>query len=70
MCCCAFLTSHPDQGMTPKLSKFWMPLDAFTKETMEGLCRGNVQVPAGDSKEKWEQYEKGKLEQMNSARKN
>jgi short-subunit dehydrogenase involved in D-alanine esterification of teichoic acids len=28
---------HDHQGMSEKLSKFWMPLKDFTKEVMQGL---------------------------------
>ena len=41
-----------------------MPLDKFTEETMAGLCRGDVQICPGDSKEKWEKFEKGKIEML------
>lgn len=59
---------HDHQGTTPKLSKFWLPLDKFTEETMAGLCRGDLHICPGDTKEKWEKFEKGKLEMMASNR--
>ena len=37
----------PDQGTTPALSKFWMPLDEFTQKTVEGLVRGDPEVAVG-----------------------
>ncbi|GJE85776.1 NAD(P)-binding protein [Phanerochaete sordida] len=55
---------HDHQGMTPKLSKFWLPLDEFTEQTMAGLCRGDVQVCPGDTQDKWDKFEKGKIELM------
>lgn len=55
---------YADQGTTPKLSKFWLPLDKFTEQAMAGLCRGDVQICPGDSQDKWVKYEKGKIEQM------
>lgn len=56
-----------DQGTTPALSKFWMPLDAFTKETMEGLCRGDLQITAGNAKQTWEKWDEGKPEALAQA---
>ncbi len=31
---------------------------------MEGLCRGDTQIPVGDAVGKWETFEKGKLDAM------
>ncbi|KZT75184.1 NAD(P)-binding protein [Daedalea quercina L-15889] len=53
---------HDHQGTTPKLSKMWLPLEDFTKEAMEGLKRGDVQIPVGRVKQQWDIFEKGKLE--------
>lgn len=53
-----------DQGMTPMLSKFWMPLGTFTEQVMEGLKRGDTQIAPGTSGENWERFEKGKLERI------
>ena len=39
-----------------------MPLDVFVKETMEKLRQGGSQIPIGVAAERWEQFEKGKLE--------
>ncbi|EMD42202.1 hypothetical protein CERSUDRAFT_147848 [Gelatoporia subvermispora B] len=55
---------HDHQGMTPMLSKFWMPLDTFTEQVMEGLKRGDTQIAPGTSGENWERFEKGKLERI------
>ncbi|KAJ7783475.1 hypothetical protein DFH07DRAFT_787911 [Mycena maculata] len=38
---------HDEQGTTPMLAKFWMPLDEYTTKTMEGLRRGDEQVAVG-----------------------
>ncbi|KAJ7042526.1 hypothetical protein C8F04DRAFT_1076216, partial [Mycena alexandri] len=38
---------HDEQGTTEMLSKFWMPLDEYTKTTIEGLRRGDIHVAAG-----------------------
>jgi len=38
---------HDEQGTTPALSKFWMPLDEYTGKTMEGLRKGDEQVAVG-----------------------
>lgn len=56
-----------DQGdARERLSKRWMPLDKFTEEAMEGLCRGDLQIPVGNSKLTWERFERGKIEEMTS----
>ncbi|TFY61938.1 hypothetical protein EVJ58_g4200 [Rhodofomes roseus] len=60
---------HDHQGTTPALSKLWMPLDEFTKEAMEGLQRGDVEIPVGKSAQQWEAFEKGKLEKVEGAQK-
>ncbi len=59
-----------DQGTTPALSKLWMPLDEFTKHTMEGLIRGDSEVAVGFSAQLLEKYEKGKRESVEQASKN
>ena len=33
-----------DQGNVQILSKFWMPLDEFTEQTMQGLLRGDREI--------------------------
>ncbi|KAJ7786016.1 hypothetical protein B0H16DRAFT_14524 [Mycena metata] len=38
---------HDEQGTTEMLSKIWMPLDEYTKTTMEGLRKGDTHVAAG-----------------------
>ena len=54
----------PDQGTTERLSKVWMPLADFTTEAMDGLKRGDPQIPVGLVKQQWEVHEKGKLEKL------
>ena len=54
----------PDQGRTPFLSTFWMPLDEFTRITMEGLISGKPEVPVGVVAQAFEKYERGKREQL------
>ncbi|RPD64909.1 NAD(P)-binding protein [Lentinus tigrinus ALCF2SS1-7] len=61
---------HDHQGMTPRLSKVWMPLDEFTKQVMEGLVRGDPQVTAGFASKVLEKYEKDKRESVEEAFKN
>lgn len=39
-----------------------MPLDEFTRLTMEGLLRGDVQNTVGTALTRWEKFEKGKVE--------
>ena len=46
------------------MSKYWMPLEEFTKHTMEGLIRGDLDIPVGISAGSFEKYEKGKREQV------
>ncbi|KIJ24671.1 hypothetical protein M422DRAFT_194419, partial [Sphaerobolus stellatus SS14] len=53
---------HDHQGSTPVLSKFWLPLDEFTKLTMEGLLRGDAHTFGGNSEEIFNKFEKGKTE--------
>ncbi|KZP32372.1 NAD(P)-binding protein [Athelia psychrophila] len=59
---------HDQQGTTEKLSKIWMSLAEFTREAMEGLARGDMQIPVGRSKESFERFEKGKMEIVNMLR--
>jgi len=49
---------HDSYGTTEKLSKFWMPLDEFTKTTVEELRRGDHHILVGQSKVQFEKYEK------------
>ncbi|KAI0361241.1 NAD-P-binding protein [Trametes cingulata] len=53
---------HDHQGTTPALAKVWMPLDEFTKHTMEGLIRGDPQVAVGSAAGGVEKFESRKLE--------
>ncbi|KAI0375347.1 NAD-P-binding protein [Pilatotrama ljubarskyi] len=53
---------HDHQGTTPSLSKAWMPLDEFTKHTMQGLIRGDPQVAVGAAADSLERFENGKLD--------
>ena len=46
------------------LSKFWMPLDMFTKLAMEGLVRGDKEIAPGPAADAMERFEKGKLEEI------
>ncbi|KAF7971827.1 hypothetical protein HWV62_19833 [Athelia sp. TMB] len=51
-----------DQGTTDKLSRIWMPVEEFTGLAMDGLKRGDVQIPVGNAKDSFEKFEKGKME--------
>ncbi|KZT21657.1 NAD(P)-binding protein [Neolentinus lepideus HHB14362 ss-1] len=53
---------HDHQGRTPALSKVWMTLDEFTKQTVEGLKRGDSIVASGMAAQGFEKFEKGKAE--------
>ncbi len=72
-CCTKFILGADsfarltDQGTTPVLSKFWMPLEEYTKHTIEGLVRGDPEVAVGMSAAVLEKYEKGKREAVEQA---
>ncbi|KIK60982.1 hypothetical protein GYMLUDRAFT_167102 [Collybiopsis luxurians FD-317 M1] len=51
---------HDAEGTTEALSKFWMPLDTYTKETVEGLQRGENVVCCGQAKIVYEKFEQPK----------
>jgi len=51
---------HDHQGMSEKLSKFWMPLSEFTTLTMAALERGDEEIAIGSSAQEYEKYEKDK----------
>lgn len=53
---------HGFQGSTQGLARFWLTLEEYTKETMEGLVRGDPYVPAGTAVQRYKKYEEGKLE--------
>ncbi|OCB87119.1 hypothetical protein A7U60_g5854 [Sanghuangporus baumii] len=46
-----------EQGTTEAISKNWMPLDEFTKYTMEGLQRGDFNIVVPSMKEIWNNVE-------------
>ncbi|KAG1894854.1 uncharacterized protein F5891DRAFT_704075 [Suillus fuscotomentosus] len=56
------LTCALVQGATQGLSRFWLTLEEYTKETMEGLVRGDPYVPAGTAVDRYKKFESGKLE--------
>ncbi|KAJ6574824.1 hypothetical protein B0H19DRAFT_1125922 [Mycena capillaripes] len=49
---------HDEQGTTPALSKFWMPLDQYTKETVDGLRKGQTHVASGKADEVVKHFER------------
>ncbi|TFK40973.1 hypothetical protein BDQ12DRAFT_678674 [Crucibulum laeve] len=51
---------HDAYGTTEKLSKIWMPLDEFIKLTINGLCRGDAHISAGNALVYFGQFEKEK----------
>ncbi|KAF8912852.1 hypothetical protein CPB84DRAFT_1759673 [Gymnopilus junonius] len=54
---------HDVSGTTEILSKFWMPLDDFTKEAVQGFRKGDHNIPVGVTwKDSFEKYEQGKEE--------
>ncbi|TCD69987.1 hypothetical protein EIP91_005576 [Steccherinum ochraceum] len=53
---------HDHQGSTARMSQFWMPLTEFTQKAMEGLLRGDMQIPVGVALDTWTKFEKPKLE--------
>ncbi|PPR01615.1 hypothetical protein CVT24_005766 [Panaeolus cyanescens] len=52
---------HDRYGTTAKYSKFWMPLDAYIENTVEGLRKGDQFIACGRSKESFEKFEAPKV---------
>jgi hypothetical protein len=44
------------------MSKTWMPLDEFTVLAMDGLKNGDLQIPIGVVKQKYDEFEAGKVD--------
>jgi len=62
---------HDHQGLTPVLSKVWMPLDEFTKLTMAELDKGTEQIPVGTVSEwynNFDTYNEGKANKLDDVR--
>ena len=57
---------HDTQGTTNKLTKFWVPLDAYTTQVVEGLKKGDNTICYDNeiSKGNYERFENGKEELM------
>ncbi|KAG6911814.1 hypothetical protein DXG01_000061 [Tephrocybe rancida] len=53
---------HDMYGTTEKLSKFWMPLDEYTRLTMEGLTNGESHIAAGSASDAFKRFDSGKVE--------
>ncbi|RDB28387.1 putative oxidoreductase DltE [Hypsizygus marmoreus] len=53
---------HDAYDTTEKLSRFWMPLDEYTKITLEGLRRGDPYISAGASEDAFRRFEVEKYE--------
>lgn len=49
-------------GTTEKLSKFWMPLEEYTKVVLEALKRGETYITAGSTPDNFKRFDTGKLE--------
>ncbi|KAF4622988.1 hypothetical protein D9613_001971 [Agrocybe pediades] len=60
---------HDPYGTTEALSKFWMPLDEFTRLTVNGLREGRATIADGTSKALVEKYNQGKFEAVMQGRK-
>lgn len=58
------LTLSAAQGKSEALSKFWVPLDEFTKEVMTGLTNGDPQIAVGTAKKLFEQFDRPKIEMV------
>jgi hypothetical protein len=56
------LTCALVRGTTQGPARFWLTLEEYTKETMEGLVRGDPYVPAGTAVQRYKKFEEGKLE--------
>ncbi|KAK7064462.1 hypothetical protein R3P38DRAFT_2824690 [Favolaschia claudopus] len=52
---------HDEQGTTAHLSKFWMPLDEYTKITVDGLRKGDSHVAAGTADNVLKMFEQADL---------
>jgi hypothetical protein len=48
-----------DAGTTGLLSKIWMPLDEFTRDTIAGLSSDDMVVTTGSSTEVYKKYGAG-----------
>ena len=59
---CDELTAASDEGTTQRLSKIWMPLEEWTKLTMDGLLSmdGSGAVAVGSIKKFYDDFEAGK----------
>ncbi|KAJ3761614.1 hypothetical protein EV360DRAFT_37424 [Lentinula raphanica] len=55
---------HDAEGTTEALSKFWMPLEEYTKQTIEGLQKGHDVVASGMAKNAYEKFEQPKEEMI------
>jgi len=53
---------HNFYESTERLAKFWIPLDEYTKTTMEGLKAGEGHISTGLSRTAFQNFEEGKLE--------
>ncbi|KAF8078420.1 hypothetical protein FPV67DRAFT_1465214 [Lyophyllum atratum] len=60
---------HDAYGTTEKLSKFWMPLDEYTKIILEGLKNGDPYITAGTASDVFTNFEAGKLERVEALQK-
>ena len=50
------------EGSTRHLTNVWMPLEEYTRLTMDGLIRGDPYVPVGRVADRHKKFEEGKLE--------
>ncbi|KZT21658.1 NAD(P)-binding protein [Neolentinus lepideus HHB14362 ss-1] len=53
---------HNTAGNTERVAQYWMPLDKFVHDVMEGLKRGDRTIAVGMSADQYERFEKGKEE--------
>jgi len=53
---------HGSEGTTQHLDNIWMPLQKYTRLTLEGLVRGDPYVPVGTAVDRHKKFEEGKLE--------
>lgn len=60
---------HDAYRTTEKLSKFWMPLDEYTKANIEGLQTGDLYIAAGTASEAFKCFDTGKLERVEALQK-
>ena len=53
-----------DQGLTPMLSRVWVPLNEYIPNAMEALIRGEIHVVTPPTIAAFEKYERPRVEHV------